>query len=182
MDKKAGNGEWEVDPEDDSTFEFQLSLPDRNEPLDDGLYFVHFETNRGERTTGWFIMSNLSSSTAPDVQSPANEQVFATGQPPVRWSDFQSPEGSKNERRAALIFVTSLDDPNWTLLWYLYDFEPTNFEATIGADPRGNHKLDLDDGRYWFALTDYEQRQFGPIRVRRGSRTARPFSIRSRSM
>ncbi len=52
-------------------------------------------------------------------------------------------------------------------------------EATLGREPDAAGVSALEDGKYWLSLTYYEQRMFGELKLRRGSRTSRPFFVNS---
>ena len=54
-------------------------------------------------------------------------------------------------------------------------------DLRVGQAPSSQGVEALDDGDYWMALTFREQRRFGDLKLRRASRTARQFHVRTRA-
>ena len=121
---------------------------------------------------------------ARDLQpkrEPEVGQTYTQGNPEVRWDDFRSPEYQSSERRIAVVSVGQLSGPDhtWNGVWNLAVHDPTLTSTVIGTVPDASGVDHLVDGKYWLSLTYYEQRMFGDMKLRRGSRTARPFFVKT---
>ncbi len=180
LDREAGVGEWSTDA-DDGGYYFEMYGGDGREPLQDGLYLFTITQKDGTRTDGWFPLERMTSSASPTVNAPEVGQTFNQGNPELRWEDFRSPEYQASERRHLLLNVGRHDGTNgaWTGVWSHYESDPTRTSAVVGQLPDSEGVERLVDGKYWLSVSYNEQRMFGDLRLRRGSRTARPFYVRS---
>lgn len=178
LDRQLKRGDWEVDLDDDGTLTFSLER-DRVEPLQEGLYLIELERKDGRRTTGWTIVSDLASTASPRVDSPAIGQTFTTGNPELRWEDFRSPQAKPFEVHKLHVYVVKLTPqaPGWDLRWGLYLDNPLVHDAVVGKTASAHGVAALEPGMYWLGVTYLDQRSLGPVRLRRGSRTARQFHV-----
>ncbi len=172
FDRESGVGEWQVDKEDGGKFSFELSSEDRSVPWESGLYRLYIRCKDGTSVNGWFIMSNQLASSAPKIHSPKVGARYegVPSQPVIRWDDYRSPEFQDFERRSLVILVAQLHQPDFQIRWMRFAFAPEEEEAKIDRP--------LDRGDYWLSMTFREERRFGPVRLRRASRTARRFYVR----
>ncbi len=180
LDHQAGLGEWTVSQDDDG-YEIELYGDNVREPLEEGLYLLHFGMKDGSHFDAWFPLDHLESSASPNLREPEVGQTYTQGNPEVRWDDFRSPEYQSSERRIAVVSVGQLSGPNhtWNGVWNLAVHDPTLTSTVIGTVPDASGVDHLVDGKYWLSLTYYEQRMFGDMKLRRGSRTARPFFVKT---
>lgn len=178
LDREAGVGEWSTEP-DEGGFYFEMYGGDGRDALPEGLYLFTITTKDGTKFDGWFPLENLTSSASPTLDSPAVGETFTQPNPELRWQDFKSPEYKPSERRILAIDVGRLDGPTngWTGVWSHYEQDPARTSAVIGVTPDSEGVEYLADGKYWMSLTYFEQRKFGDLKLRRGSRTARPFYV-----
>ncbi len=181
LDRRAGVGEWESAPEETGGgFYFGLDSEDREAPLADGLYIIRFVLASGLSSEGWFVMSDLTSSATPSVHAPAYGETVTSAQPTITWDDFRSPELSPDERRVMRVNVSRVTDvsPYWAPVWGLSSQGATQTSATVGLEPDADGpESSLANGEYWLSVSFYEQRMFGDLKLRRASRTSRPFRV-----
>ncbi len=182
LDRHEGRGTWSVTPEPDGTFFFELEGPETGSPTPAGLYLLDMEV-AGEDTRGWFILTSHVASEAPPVRAPSEGQTFTTGRPTLRFDDFRSPEFRSHERRSLGIYAVRLqpggpDGRDYHVVWHRWIGSPALTELTLGVDGDMPDTV-LEDGDYWLALSFGERRRFGPLKVVRTSRTARPFQVRA---
>ena len=182
LDRRAGQGTWEVTPEPDGTWYVELEGPETATPTPEGLYLLDVEV-AGEDVRGWFVLTRHVSSQTPAVHAPAVGETFTSGQPPLRLDDFRSPEYRAWERRSLGLYVVRLRpgsaaDKGYEVAWHRWISSPRDTEVTLGV---GGDMPDaeLEDGDYWLAATYGERRAFGPLKIVRSSRTARPFQVRA---
>lgn len=170
LDREAGQGAWSVAPEPDGGFFFELEGPELREPLDEGLYRVEILLADGSETAGWFILSGLTSTRSPRVDSPAPGEV--TGPNPVfRFEDFRSPAHRPWEPRTLGAWAVSAPPREpWSPAWSFFTDKPAQETLQVDAP--------LAPGDYWFGLNFRETRRFGPLTLVRASRTAVPFRVR----
>ena len=143
----------------------------------DGLYTMNFEFKDGSTGNGWFILSDLTSSASPTVESPAVGETFDIGNPELRWMDFKSPEYKSAERRTLSLSISAINANRAT--WEYYIGDPTMTHATVGSEPGGTGAKVLSDGKYWGVVSYHESRVFGPMRLVRVSRTGRQFYVKT---
>lgn len=181
LDRDANIGFWEVDQEDDGTWTATMSADERREPLADGLYLFTIVLKNGTRTDGWFPLANLVSSASPKVSSPAVGETIRSANPTIRFEDFRSPEYDPSERRDLGVSVGQLVGANyeWQERWSYYVTHPSLMETTVGRENDADGVSALEDGKYWLSLSFSEQRMFGELKLRRVSRTSRPFFVKT---
>lgn len=180
LDREAGIGEWSTEADGDAYY-FGIYGGDRSRPLPDGLYLFTITLKDGSKVEGWFPLEDLTSSASPVVSSPGVGQTFDSANPEMSWEDFRSPEYKSYERRLLGLGVGRLDGPNgaWQDVWSHHEADPTRTTAVVGVLADSQGPSSLEDGKYWLSITYGEQRQFGDLKMRRGSRTARPFFVRA---
>lgn len=179
LDMKAGIGELDSEA-DDGGFSMGLQIEEATPPAD-GLYLLRFVLKDGTRREGWFIASDLISSATPLVDAPLRGQVFKHGNPEIVWRDFHAPEAHPYERRGTAVAVTRLNDSNkgWDTTWGLYSPIRSITRTIVGKDPEGTSMMTLEPGRYWLSVEGTEQRTFGPMKLRRGSRAGLSFVVQA---
>jgi len=179
LDRQGGLGEWSTTTEEEG-FSFDLESEGVGEPMPEGLYLINLELKDGTRTSGWFVLSGVTSTASPVVNSPAVGETFTTANPTLNWDDFRSPQYQAHERRTINVHVSQITSqaPGWREAWGVYQQDPTATETTIGVDPLGRGDSKLEAGEYWLNITYLETHMFGPIKLRRASRVARSFYVR----
>ena len=178
LDKSAGVGTWEVEA-DEGQFKIDFQTRTQAAPLADGLYMLQFGFKDGRRASGWFLLSDLTSTATPRIAAPAFGESVATGNPEIVWDDFHSPEYKPYERRTLNVSVGQLFNggEEWQNRWYLYRQDPVQTRTVVGRDPAGSQQIELSKGDYWLVVSFMEQRRFGDLKMRRVSRTARGFHV-----
>ena len=177
LDKQEGVGAWSVEPESGGQY-FELEGEETDQPAPEGLYDVFITLRGGELTRGWFISSGQRSSAAPVLHTPQPGQVVSTPTPAVTFDDFRSPEYRRGEGRGRGVYVVQRvrqATPPWRRAWSAWSADPTGDSVVIGGDGTPG----LEDGDYWVSVTFAETRRFGPVTLRRASRTAVPFLVRA---
>jgi len=177
LDRQKGIGEWTVEKENGGGFSFALRSDDQAQPMADGLYLISFEMQDGRQASGWFIVSDLLSTASPVLESPAVGETVTTSNPVLHWQDFHSPEYKPNERRFAGVSVGH-PGGTWPTVWDLWEADPSRVSAVVGGES-GWPQLILEDGAYYCTVSYQEQHVFGPIKLRRDSRTTRRFFVKT---
>jgi hypothetical protein len=175
LDKASGKGKFELRDDQPGFKDFVLEQREVDALPADGVYAIRLELDDGSSSEAWFVMHGLESSASPVVESPQTSASLADANPLVSWVPFRSPEYALFEDRTMNVWVSRDDAPGWN--WSFWTGEPGELGAVrIGAHP-GAAQTKLAPGDYWLAVTAGEIRQFGPVRLDRGSQTAMPFHV-----
>jgi hypothetical protein len=104
---------------------------------------------------------------------------MTTRNPVFEWEDFRSPEYKPYERRSFNLHVGRVTEtaPYWEGLWDFYLGSPNETQVVVGKDSRAK-ELKLEDGEYWVTFQYVEARAFGPLKIRRASRTTRQMLVK----
>lgn len=187
FDKLAGQGRWEE--EGDPNLErhpvppnLQLETQKMNHPYDTGLYLLKMELKNGSKVEGWFLMDDeMVATTAPEVVSPSVGETLGSGNPTVKWLNYQSAQYKPYEKRILWVGVDKVGKPSyeWDEKWNMYKESPSVQQATIGTDGSFNKtdQQQLENGDYVLQVNYREMRPFGDIEIGRYSTVVRPFKI-----
>lgn len=182
LDKEAKIGEYEESVESEPSEGIYVGLHGEKQevPFEEGLYLLNITLSNGNRTQGWVILNDLTSSRAPEVHSPKMNEVVTTQQPTFQYEDFTSPEHKGNEKRSIWMAVVEMVPPtySWNEKWSLYAGHLPRTQVTVGKEKDGYGVTELKDGQYHFYLSYREERKFGDIRIGRQSVRQVPFSIK----
>jgi hypothetical protein len=153
---------------------YVLGSEGREEPLPDGLYLLNIKIGDKPAVEGWFTL-HAAASSAPEIESPARNQVFRTPAPTFRWQAYRSPEFRPFEERKLLLRLFEGRGGWYEAAWN--DYAPTpeqgSFTLGEGTSPK------LAPGSYSIQLMFEERRRFGDLVIARESARHLGFEIAS---
>ncbi|MCM2276632.1 MAG: hypothetical protein NDJ89_00975 [Oligoflexia bacterium] len=183
LDKQKEIGDWSENsgagfPRGTPMFSFQGARTKR--PVPAGLYLLKIELTNGKKVDGWFILDELANaSDGPRVSSPTPGQIFGSGNPTFRWTDFRSPEYQSQELRSLWVSVFDPAAKNYEQKWSESFGSPSlQQEATVGPSKLGRAIEALAPGEYRFTVEFSERHRFGDLQVSRASSVNRVFAIK----
>jgi hypothetical protein len=144
-------------------------------PPEDGVFSIRFELDDGTVSEGWLIGHSLTSSTSPELRSPASSASLSDPNPTVSWVPFRSPEYAPFEWRTISVWVSR--DGGSKETWSFWKQAPGELGAVRVGETGEAPKTTLTPGDYWLNVTAGEGRMFGPVGVARESRTVLPFHV-----
>ena len=175
LDKQAGIGQWDEKLTEEGAH-FELKGKRSKEPIPEGLYLINIEVANGNRTNGWFIVSDMASTATPKFLYPSNGETVKTGNPTIRWSDFKSPEYKNSDLTSHSLWIETEETKENQ--WDFYQFNGRTTQTTVGTDPLGKGVKSLANGSYFMVLTYNEGRKFGDMRLRRTSKAMTTFNVK----
>lgn len=179
MDKENKIGTYEEAISIKGEHEYDLQSLKSNKPLATGLYLLKCVLTSGKTVDGWFLIDEgMNSTTVPKVQAPSMDQVFTSGTPTFRWSNFQSPQYQPNEVRSLWVGIFRTDLGNdWVKSWEKWLRAPALQELTVGLTKPDAGVNELENGQYMFVVNYHETRNFGDVSMVRDAVTDRPFKV-----
>lgn len=118
LNKEKSIGSWgEGVMEGETTKTFSTTTEVASTPSKEGLYLLNIKMpNQKEAIKGWIIVSRMSTTDAPIVQSPAPGQVFKTPTPTLRWTNYKSKQLRPFESRKRMLSIGVIQD-QWNKVW-----------------------------------------------------------------
>jgi hypothetical protein len=175
LDAQANKGKYEVSKDETGWDRLSLLSPKVSEVPPDGVFTVRITFDDAPAWEGWFIGRSMTSTSSPEIQSPAPSSPVADPNPVMTWAPFRSPQYASFEERTLSIWVGR--ENNGGLAWNVWTQDPNDAtRVRIGDHPKAR-KGALEPGTYWLDLTKEERRNFGPFRLARGSSTVQPLTI-----
>lgn len=182
LDKDHNIGEWKEEfDQQDKVYYFDLTGPKDLAPVPEGLYFIHMRLSDGTTNDGYVILSNVNSTTSPELISPYSGETFATSTPTIKWKNFISPQYKPVERRFSSVDIWENSEVNnYKDRWSFWHEDPSQEEATVGQANGTSGDLKLADGPYSVSLNFQERRKFGDLYISRESQVTRNFYIKTK--
>jgi hypothetical protein len=169
LDRQAGIGDWTEGHLDTSEPIIQFGAESQPVGQKEGLYLLNVKARGKPMVNGWFVLSRTTASASVVVRSPSPGEVYRTGAPTFRWSDFKSPEFKPFNQRKRMLGIHWRGAGIHEGLWHTSEVYPNSSES--------DRVNGLENGSYAFKAQFEERWFFGSLLIGRGATTEIPFSV-----
>jgi hypothetical protein len=177
LDKHTSVGEWIEDKWQAQDY-FSFTTKSQREAFADGLYLLNITMTNGAGVQGWFILSNLRATTAPEVLTPRGGDIVRTGTPTLSWENWYSTQYRSSDIRGAFVSVKSVSESGeWTDQWQRSFSSRDSIPTSSIVGHEGDGVPSLNPGPYIVVLNYHESRPFGDLRLRREGSRVVPFTV-----
>lgn len=175
LDRVSSRGTMTTRHEKPGYIDVDFALNNLDTLPTDGVFSVRIEIDGAPLLDTWLLASRLVASTTPDVLAPTAAASLTDENPIIRWTPYRSPESGSFEQRTLSVHIQ--DSKAKKAAWNLWLNDATGVATVRVGDHPNAPATKLAPGPYWLALTEGENRSFGPISLARRAQAGLPFNV-----